>query len=192
MGTVPIGTGELRRIHSRVAWMSSPVERSITVSAPQRVAQRSLSTSSRMEEVTAELPMLALILVKNALPMIIGSLSGWLTLFGMMARPAATSARTFSTSQCSRNATNSISRVISPRRAYAICVTRLPSLARSGLRDSPRHSSLALPRLTAERPSSSRLRSRPVYSSTSPRAVIHSPRRLGRPTSGSAYGPRVR
>jgi hypothetical protein len=34
---VPIGTGALRRIHSRVVWMLRPVDRSITVSAPQRI-----------------------------------------------------------------------------------------------------------------------------------------------------------
>src|SRR5919198_1354081 len=33
-----MGTGELRRIHSRVSWMFLPVERSMTVSAPQRDA----------------------------------------------------------------------------------------------------------------------------------------------------------
>ena len=49
-GPCPIGTGELRRIHSRVSWMFSPVERSITVSAPQRVDQIIFSTSSSMEE----------------------------------------------------------------------------------------------------------------------------------------------
>src|SRR5699024_3498609 len=75
MGTVPIGTGELRRIHSRVAWMSLPVDRSITVSAPQRVAHTIFSTSSAIELVTAELPMLALTLVAKRFPMIIGSLS---------------------------------------------------------------------------------------------------------------------
>jgi hypothetical protein len=87
------------------------------VSAPQRVAQRSFSTSSSMEEVTAEFPMLALIFTLKARPMIIGSSSGWLTLAGMMARPRATSARTNSGSIPSRSATNSISGVISPRRA---------------------------------------------------------------------------
>ena len=76
MGTVPIGTGELRRIHSLVAWMSRPVDRSITVSAPHSVAQRSLSTSSAIDEPTAELPMFALIFTRKFLPMIIGSLSG--------------------------------------------------------------------------------------------------------------------
>ena len=96
MGTVPMGTGELRMIHSRVVWMSGPVERSITVSAPQRVAQVSFSTSSAIEEVTAELPMLALTLTRKRRPMTIGSDSGWLTLAGMMARPAATSSRTTS------------------------------------------------------------------------------------------------
>src|ERR1041385_652098 len=68
MGTVPIGTGELRKIHSRVVWMLRPVERSITVSAPQRIAHTILSTSSSTLEVTAELPMLALILVRNLPP----------------------------------------------------------------------------------------------------------------------------
>ena len=58
---MPIGTGEFRMIHSRVSWMFLPVERSITVSAPQSVAQRSFSTSSSIDERTAELPMLALI-----------------------------------------------------------------------------------------------------------------------------------
>ena len=39
------GTGELRRIHSRVSWMLCPVERSIIVSAPQMVLHCSFSTS---------------------------------------------------------------------------------------------------------------------------------------------------
>ncbi len=94
MGTVPIGTGLLRRIHSRVVWMSRPVERSITVSAPQRMAHTIFSTSSSIEEVTAELPRLALILTRKLRPIAIGSLSGWLTFDGMMARPRATSSRT--------------------------------------------------------------------------------------------------
>ena len=38
--------------------------------------------------------MLALILTRKLRPMIIGSLSGWLMLLGMMARPRATSSRT--------------------------------------------------------------------------------------------------
>ena len=57
------------------------------VSAPQRVAHTILSTSSAIDDVTAELPMLALTLTANALPMIIGSLSGWLWLAGITARP---------------------------------------------------------------------------------------------------------
>src|SRR5216683_480097 len=87
MGTVPIGIGALRRIQSRVVWMLRPVERSITVSAPQRIAHTILSTSSSTDEVTAELPMLALILVRKLRPMIIGSSSAWLMLDGMIARP---------------------------------------------------------------------------------------------------------
>src|SRR5437868_12910324 len=53
MGTVPIGTGELRTIHSRVSWMLRPVERSMTVSAPQRIAQTILSTSEATSMVWA-------------------------------------------------------------------------------------------------------------------------------------------
>src|SRR5664279_216755 len=89
-----MGTGELRRIHSRVAWMFLPVDRSITVSAPHLEDQRIFSTSSSMLEATALLPMLALIFTRKLRPIIIGSLSGWLMLDGMMARPRATSDRT--------------------------------------------------------------------------------------------------
>src|SRR5258707_11743484 len=89
IGTVPIGIGAFRRIHSRVVWMLRPVERSITVSAPQRIAHTILSTSSSTDEVTAELPILALIFVRKLRPMIIGSNSPWLILQGMMARPRA-------------------------------------------------------------------------------------------------------
>src|SRR4029079_13548862 len=81
-------------IHSRVVWMLRPVERSITVSAPQRIAHTIFSTSSSTDEVTAELPMLALILTRKLRPMIIGSSSAWLMLAGMMARPRAISSRT--------------------------------------------------------------------------------------------------
>src|SRR5437667_1154360 len=89
-----MGTGLLRMIHSRVAWIFLPVDRSITVSAPHLVAQRIFSTSSSIEDATALLPMLALIFTRKFRPMIIGSDSGWLMLAGMMARPRATSART--------------------------------------------------------------------------------------------------
>src|SRR5436305_13583612 len=91
MGTVPMGTGELRMIHSRVAWMFFPVERSMKVSAPHLVAQRIFSTSSSMLLATALLTMLALILTRKLRPMIIGSSSGWLMLAGTIARPRATS-----------------------------------------------------------------------------------------------------
>ena len=49
------------------------MERSITVSAPHRSAQRSFRTSSSVPEETGEAPMLALILVRDARPMAIGS-----------------------------------------------------------------------------------------------------------------------
>src|SRR5680860_599469 len=56
-------------IHSRVVWMLRPVDRSITVSTPHRAAHAILSTSSSMDEATAEFPMLALILTRNSRPM---------------------------------------------------------------------------------------------------------------------------
>src|SRR6201991_4483566 len=94
MGTVPIGTGELRTIHSRVSWMLRPVDRSMTVSAPQRIAHTILSTSEATSDATALLPILALILTRKLRPIAIGSDSGWLMLLGMMARPRAISSRT--------------------------------------------------------------------------------------------------
>ena len=87
------------------------------MSAPQRVAQVIFSTSSSIDDATAELPMLALIFTRKLRPMIIGSVSGWLMFAGMIARPRATSSRTNSGSTPSRSATNSISGVIMPRRA---------------------------------------------------------------------------
>src|SRR4029078_12089242 len=96
MGTVPMGTGELRMIHSRVSWMFFPVERSITVSAPQRVAHLIFSTSSLIDDGHAELPMLALIFTRKLRPITIGSVSGWLMLFGMIGRPGAALSRTAS------------------------------------------------------------------------------------------------
>ena len=89
-----MGTGELRMIHSRVSWILRPVERSITVSAPQRIDQTILSTSLATSLATALLPILALILTRKLRPIAIGSHSGWLTLEGMIARPRATSSRT--------------------------------------------------------------------------------------------------
>jgi hypothetical protein len=89
----------------------------MSVSPPHRVDHCIFSTSSSMEEVTAEFPMLALTFTRKARPMIMGSLSGWLTLAGRMARPRAISSRTRAAGQASRSATNSISGVISPRRA---------------------------------------------------------------------------
>src|SRR3982074_972394 len=76
-------------IHSRVLWMLRPVERSITVSAPQRIAHTIFSTSSSTDEVTAELPILALILVRKLRPMIIGSSSAGVMLDGVMGGPRA-------------------------------------------------------------------------------------------------------
>ena len=101
----------------RMRGMSPPVERSITVSAPYFTESRSLATSSSMLEVTAEFPMLELILHCDATPMHIGSRLTWLMLAGMIMRPRATSARISSGATFSRRATYSISPVIMSCRA---------------------------------------------------------------------------
>ena len=101
------------------------MDRSITVSAPQRSAQWSFSTSASVPLDTGDAPMLALILVVLARPMHIGS-RPWArcTLFaGITMRPAATSSRTISGVRCgSRSATRSISGVTVPSRACSSCV----------------------------------------------------------------------
>src|ERR687894_2887454 len=93
MGTVPIGTGELRMIHSRVSWMLRPVLRSMTVSAPQRIAHTILSTSLATSDATALLPILALILTRKLRPIAIGSGLGGLVLAGVVGRPRAAPSR---------------------------------------------------------------------------------------------------
>jgi hypothetical protein len=69
--------------------MFLPVDKSIIVSAPQRQAQTAFFYF--FFEVTALFPIFALIFTKKLRPTIMGSLSGWLMLFGIMARPLATS-----------------------------------------------------------------------------------------------------
>src|SRR5262249_61365255 len=96
MGTVPIGTGELRRIHSRVSCILRPVDKSMTVSDPHLIAQRIFSTSSSIEEATAELPILAFILTRKLRPIAIGSSSGWLLFAGLLALPPSPSSLTHS------------------------------------------------------------------------------------------------
>ena len=70
-----------------------------------------------MLEVTAELPILELILHFEATPMPIGSRLVWWILAGMIMRPRATSSRTSSGASFSRRATYSISSVTMPLRA---------------------------------------------------------------------------
>ena len=76
-----------------MVWMLRPVERSITVSAPaERIAQTHLVDLFSTDEVTVELPILALILVRKLRPMIIGSSCRWLMLAGDVSRGRAISA----------------------------------------------------------------------------------------------------
>src|ERR1043166_6442100 len=115
--------------------MSLPVERSITVSAPQRGAQRSFSTSSSIELLTAELPMLALILTAKPRPMAIGSSSGGLMLGGVIRGGGGHPPPPDLAGRRSLSATNAISGVISPRRAYASWVTGLRPRRTEGRKD---------------------------------------------------------
>ena len=102
----------------------------MTVSAPQRIAHTIFSTSSSIEEVTAELPMLALIFTRKLRPMIIGSSSGWLMLAGMMARPSAISLRTNSGVMNSGSAAPKLSPSAS-RSLASSCATLRPRFSRS-------------------------------------------------------------
>ena len=89
----------------------------MTVSAPYLMLIRSFSSSPSTFDVTAELPMFALILQREAMPIAIGSRFGWLILAGMTIRPRATSDRTSSGSSPSALATWLISPVTMPLRA---------------------------------------------------------------------------
>ena len=112
-----MGTGEASMIALRMAGMSPPVERSITVSAPYFTEYCSFSSSPSISDVTAEFPMLELILHLEATPMHIGSRLAWLMLAGMIIRPRATSERTSSGDRFSRLAMKCISSVTMPWRA---------------------------------------------------------------------------
>ncbi len=109
-------------IASRVSRIRLPVDRSITVSAPQRCDSASFSTSSSSELVVGLDPMLALILTRALSPIAIGSSAAWCRLAGITIRPRATSSRTVSGPSCSRSATRAISGVTMPSRAARICV----------------------------------------------------------------------
>ena len=73
IGTVPIGIGEAPIMALRMAGISPPVERSITVSAPYLIEYSSFSSSPAISLVTLELPMFELILHLEATPMHMGS-----------------------------------------------------------------------------------------------------------------------
>src|SRR3546814_6128298 len=133
MGTVPIGTGELRMSHSRVSWMLRPVLRSMTVSAPQRIDQTILSTSLATSDATALLPILALILTRKLRPIAIGSLSGWLMLLGMIARPRATSSRTNSGVTRSEEHTSELQSLM--RISYAVLCLKKKTQSPTTIRD---------------------------------------------------------
>ncbi len=102
----------------------------MTVSAPQRIAHTIFSTSSSTDDVTAELPILALILVRKLRPMIIGSSSAWLMFEGMMARPRAISRRTNSGVMKSGTEAPKLSPSARAASARSSCVLR-PRFSRS-------------------------------------------------------------
>ena len=70
------------------------MDKSIIVSAPHLQAQTAFSTSSPILDVTAELPILALILTRKFVPIIIGSASEWFMFAGIIALPDAISSLT--------------------------------------------------------------------------------------------------
>ena len=138
-----MGTVALRQIASRHSSRLPPVDRSITVSAPHRSAQRSFSTSSSVPLETGEAPMLAFTLVFAARPIAIGSRRcPRCTMFaGITMRPAATSSRTCSGVRCaSRSATRRIWAVTVPRRACSSCVTGTKAFGKTTRRHCPRAS----------------------------------------------------
>jgi hypothetical protein len=97
----------------------------MTVSASQRSAQRSFSTSSWVPLEIGLAPMFALTLVRDARPIAIGSswFARWILFAGITIRPAAISSRISSADRWgSRSATRRISGVIWPRRANSSCV----------------------------------------------------------------------
>jgi hypothetical protein len=207
MGTVPIGTGEFLMIHSLVVWMSAPVERSITVSAPHRMAQTSFSTSASIEEVTAELPILAFTFTKNRFPMTLGSDSGWVHVgrqdgpaccqlladdlgfdaFSQRGEPHFGAYLTLSRVAPLGDRTGGpvgsqgSGRVVGQSAGCGRVVPALGASPGDCLRS----------RWRVPRPSSRVLTRRPKYSSTSARARTHSRRNAGRPTLGSLPGPEV-
>src|SRR5262249_7545125 len=109
------------------------------VSGRRWTAVCSFSNSSSILLVTAELPMLALILHAAATPMAIGSnrFCRWTVLAGITMRPRATSARINSGSSSSRRATKCMASVIVFARAASNWVMSKPSGKRSG-RHQPR------------------------------------------------------
>ena len=102
---------------ARMPSMSPPVDKSMTVSAPNLMQTSSLRSSPSTWLVTALLPMFAFTLQARAMPMPIGSRFVWFTFAGMTRRPRATSLRTTSAATRSRWATCAISSVTSPLRA---------------------------------------------------------------------------
>ncbi len=55
-------------IRCRIAVISAPVDKSITVSAPNSIAARTFFNSHSLSLLTAELPRFALIFVRAAIP----------------------------------------------------------------------------------------------------------------------------
>ena len=99
-----------------------PVLKSITVSAPYLMAEASFSSSSSTLDESGEVPILALILMDNSLPMPIGTREWWLILAGITIFPSATRSRMKFTSRFSLAATLWISGVTMPFAAKYIWV----------------------------------------------------------------------
>src|SRR5688572_8870939 len=179
-----------------IAWrmpsMFPPVERSMTVSAPRWTAVCSFSSSSSTFPVTAELPMLALILHFEATPIAIGSsfFVRCTVLAGMTMRPRATSDRISSGSRSSRRATYCISGVMVPCRAASSCVMGVPvekAQAAEGFASPRRHDPDRVQRVFSQprRPAGAPLAMRELYAGADQESIFSDGRRAGRRHNGS-------
>ena len=114
---VPTGMVDRLTISFRRSPAPSPVDRSMTASAPASMAAWSLASSSSGSLQARLVPMLALTLTENGLPIPLGFRDLWVGLAGMADSPLAREAHTSSTLRPSSVATWRISSVIRPSSA---------------------------------------------------------------------------
>ncbi len=122
IGTVPMGASISFSNRRLTLSISSPVERSITVSAPYCTAVRALFISSCTSACACEVPKLALTFVDIHSPTAIGRMCSRITFLGITALPCAISLISLTGSSPSAAAAVFIAGVICPCLAYSIIV----------------------------------------------------------------------